>query len=357
LFWVRRVLDGAIDVIPAVIDVELADPQTVLLPHTATPLGMELALMTGVRGRVDPRAFLQYVADLDVAGQVAEALAAAREGREPQGITVGPPIEAEDDQRIEYRQVLADLLVDLSPSMWNEGDAAADPRESNVQDLIDVISHELPERHFGASVGTLEQQYFAVDAEHELCFCARVIYLDTSVIVAVLRGPKARLLLDKTPLAEACLPVVFCQPDADAVAVTAIGEEWPAVVLPVPYMRRAYEPPGGAQKGPRMVMEPLPIVDALAKHLDRQETAWEVTDTVGTPIRGADIAALAARNAVSAVAQLSGEGKRAITKAKNAAWTNLPVDLSERITEAIVAISGNEPLHSVLNRLTQRDST
>ena len=45
-------------------------------------------------------------------------MSSARAGRAPGGVHTGPPIETEDDQRIEYRQVIADLLADLAPGNW-----------------------------------------------------------------------------------------------------------------------------------------------------------------------------------------------------------------------------------------------
>lgn len=354
LVWVRRVMKDAVDVFPVVLDVELADPLSVVLPSTATPWGTELALMTGVRARLHRRAFLQHVGDLDVTVQVEEATAAAREGRAARGVTVGPPIWAEDDQRIEYQRVLADLLADLGPDAWQEN-AGADPATAGERDLLDVIGLELSERHHGTRIGAVEPQHAAVDVEHNLCSLARVAYLDTSVIVAVLDGPQRSRLLETTGLAEACLEIARAEPDADAVAVTVTGGEWPTVVLEVPDLRRAYEPPGGAQKGPRSVREPLPIVDALAKHLDRHVTAWEAAEQVEKPLMGADVAALAARNAASAVAQLSREGQRATTPAKREAWTGLPVELGERIAEVVVALSRHESLDAAMRRLGPGD--
>jgi hypothetical protein len=119
LVWVRRVFADAVDVVPVVLDIELADQESVVVPAHATSLGMPLALLTGVRGHVGMPAFLQRLGSVEVAAQVQEVMAATREGRPPQGVDVGLPIESDDDQRVEYRQAIADLLSDLAPSRWH----------------------------------------------------------------------------------------------------------------------------------------------------------------------------------------------------------------------------------------------
>lgn len=115
LVWVRRVLPGAVDVLPVVLDVELADQESLLLPAGSTPLGVPLAVLAGVRAHVGLPALLQLAGFAGIAGQVREVMTAAMQGRAPAGVNVGPPITTAADQRIEYRQVIADLLADLAP--------------------------------------------------------------------------------------------------------------------------------------------------------------------------------------------------------------------------------------------------
>jgi hypothetical protein len=115
LVWVRRVLPGAVDVLPVVLDVELADQESLLLPAGSTPLGVPLAVLAGVRAHVGPSALLRRVGFAAIAGQVREVMAAAMEGRPPACVEAGPPVTTAADQRIEYRQVIADLLADLAP--------------------------------------------------------------------------------------------------------------------------------------------------------------------------------------------------------------------------------------------------
>lgn len=119
LVWVRHVFDdGVADVVPLVLDVELADQQSVLVSADATPLAMKTAAIVALRTHVHPDAFLNRVGDLDISREVSEVLTSVQEGRRPSGVPVGPPISDDRDQRLEYRQALRDLLAELSPSAW-----------------------------------------------------------------------------------------------------------------------------------------------------------------------------------------------------------------------------------------------
>lgn len=113
LVWVRRVLDGAVEVLAVTLDVNLADEQTLIVPSVESPLGVELALFTTLRAHVVPGVFLSRVAELSATttARVAEVLAAAREGRAAEGVGVGMPVRDPDDQVVEYQQELADLLA------------------------------------------------------------------------------------------------------------------------------------------------------------------------------------------------------------------------------------------------------
>ena len=360
LAWVRRVFEDAVDVIPAVLDIELADQESVFVPAESTPLGMPLALLTGVRTHVGMPALLQRIGYVNAFAHVNEAMAAAREGRPPQSIQTGPPIDMEDDQRIEYRQVIADLLSDLVPDRWPD-DPMPDARQSDgnssgeAADIIDILTVEFPVRHSAAQVLPMAPVESWLGAGTSLYGCARVTYLDTSLIVAVLTGQDiGEAVHSTTVLADACLALARMEPDVTAIAITSGGGDWPAIVLKVADLRTAYEAPSGRKVPPRLAREPLPLVDALAKFLDRQVTAWEVTEPVTAQIAAIDVRDVASQSANEATAETIAAGKRALTEAKRNSWTHLPDDLATRITENISAIMANEPIDDVLDSLIER---
>jgi len=353
LVWVRRVFADTADVIPAVLDIELADQESVVVPAHATPLGMPLALLTGVRGHIGMPAFLERLGSIGMSAQVQEVMTAAREGRTPDGVDVGLPIESDEEQRVEYRQVVADLLSDLAPSRW-PNPAADELPESDYDELCTLLSRELPGRHHGAEVSAVPFRPVLAYGVTSLWTCARVTYLDTSVIVAMLDGAHLEEALLVTALATACIEVVRLEPDADAIAVTGKSSGWPTAVLGVPQLRTAFETPGGGRMPPRLKVEPLPVVDALAKFLDTQATAWEETEPAAPKIQNLDFEHLALEAATEAVDAVVAEGHRARTPAKQQAWTNLAEDLGPRIAAIIVSIAAGGPTEAVLDELIER---
>jgi hypothetical protein len=356
LGWVRQVFSDAIDVIPVVLDIELADQESVFLPPESTPLGMPLALLTGIRGHVGRRALLQRIGYVHAFAAVREVMAAARDGRMPNGVTVGPPIESDDDQRVEYRQVIADLLADLGPETWT-GDG---PPGS---ELTELLSAELSFLNSGAQVLPMPLHQEPVSAAMSLFPCARVTYLDTSLVVAALVGAGLdEALSSQSALADACLNLARLEPDAAAIAITSkarggLDIDWPAVVLKVADLRAAYETPTGRVMAPRIAREPLPVADAVVKYLDSQAPAWEVTEPVTTRIDGIDIAGLAGRSAADAVADVRGQHRRARTPAKRSAGSRIPGDLAARLAESVEAILAGEQVDRVLDALTDQDKT
>lgn len=132
LVWVRRVFDdGVVDGVPVVLDVELADEESVLIPAAATPLGCELAAMTSVRSHLSGDVFLNFMCALDIGAEVEEVMQATREGRRPVNVLVGSPICDDADRRIEYRCAIRDVLAHLSPSVANASSSTASTKEGS----------------------------------------------------------------------------------------------------------------------------------------------------------------------------------------------------------------------------------
>jgi len=171
--------------------------------------------------------------------------------------------------------------------------------------------------------------------------------VDLRTIVAILDGALLEEALLVAALAAACLEVVRLEQDADAIAVTGKSPGWPTVVLRVPQLRTAFEAPSGVQVPPRLTGEPLPVIDALAKFLDTQVTAWEVTEPAAPKVQNLDFGQLALEAAAEAVHTVADEGGRAKTPAKKQAWTNLADDLGSIIAGSIISISTGESAEAV----------
>jgi hypothetical protein len=124
LVWIRRVSDdGLLAVVPVVFDVELADHLTLIKPAASNPLRVDLGFMVSVEAHIDPKPLIGKVGAIDVSDDIDSLRSVRRSGARDDTITVGRPIELPDDQRIEYQQVVNDLLGDCAPEAF---DAEAD---------------------------------------------------------------------------------------------------------------------------------------------------------------------------------------------------------------------------------------
>ena len=111
--------------------------------------------------------------------------------------------------------------------------------------------------------------------------------------------------------------------DADDVAVAIPDQGWTAVVVTPEFASHAVEAPSGRLMEPSIAFQPLPLTDALLKHLESRVTRWEETDRVRFDRDAVNVAALAAAVSQAAVDRATAEGRRARTPAKKTAYTAL----------------------------------
>jgi hypothetical protein len=361
LVWVRRVFeDGVADVIPLVLDVELADRESVVVDADATPLATETAAMVSLRTHIHTGAFLNRVGTLDIGKDVTEVMTAVREDRRPSGVQVGPPIDYDDDQRLEYRQALRDLLAELSPSAWLEMQDApkacaeqrtSEPTANRPPDEIDVIKAGLGERLRGVQCRDLAPHTVTVDAAVRATSFLKVVYLDTAILVATLHGGSLTAFPETRAVAAACQKMTLIETDADAVAIAIPGDDWRALLFTTAHMRCAFELPRGTYTGPTATIEGYGLIDTLCKHLEGAMTAWEVTERASNHIGRTDLRQIATRHASTSIGQIAAEGKRARQSAKRAAWGSLPNELDERVARFVVAVVNKETIDDALAEL------
>jgi hypothetical protein len=359
LVWVRRVLDDSAAVIPVTFDSDLADEFSLIIPADESPLGLNLVVMASVEAHVDLRAFLQRIAALPVEDRV-ETLREARRSRLPipPDLLVGAPVVSEQDQRLEYRQVLSDLLADLSPAAF-AAETEVEPSDDgvDVHRLVENLG-ELTWRRAGLTVQPLPIDHVDVDPAHDLLVVGMVKDLDASVLVAVLTGADPAGTLTQPELARGCGTLLGRHPEADDVAVAIQDRDWTTVVVDPPSAAQALEAPSGRFAEPRVTFQPLPLVDALLKHLDARATRW---DQMGVPHfdrESLDLVELGAISAAAAIERTIAEGHQARTPAKKSAYTSLSERDGARIAELIAAvathgIAPNEAVDSFLSELGQ----
>jgi hypothetical protein len=354
LVWVRRVFDdGVADVIPLVLDTGLADQESLLVAANATPLATETAAMVALRTHIHLDAFLNRIGSLDIDKDVTEVMTAVREGRKPSGVRVGPPIADDNDQRLEYRQALRDLLAELSPSVWleNQDDPEAiveqeanEPAANHSSNGIDGIKAQLDERLLGVTCHNVEPQIVAVDHATRAVSVLKVVYLDAAVLVVMLRGRGLAEFPGDGRFIAACQQMAETERDADAVAIALPEDDCPTLLFTTADLRNAVELPGGAHKGPNASVEGYGLVDTLCKHFEGVVTSWEVAEPPNSRIGTRDLHQTVVRFASTSIEQIVAAGKRAHQPAKQAAWQGLPEDLGDRVANFVVALVNEESL-------------
>jgi hypothetical protein len=112
------------------------------------------------------------------------------------------------------------------------------------------------------------------------------------------------------------------------------------VVVTPEFATRAVEAPSGRLSGPLVAFQPLPLADALLKHLDSRVIRWEQAGRLRFDRDGADLAALAAAVSQAAVDRAIAVGRRARTPAKKAAYTALDDSAVAGIRTLIESVAG-----------------
>lgn len=361
LAWVRKNFhDGAVDIVPVVLDVDLADEQTVIIEAEVSPLPVELAAMVALRTHVHRDAFISRLGTLDISAQIEEVIAATREGRDT-AATTGPRIEFDDDDRIEYRQALRDLLDDLSPSNWpteTSSDGVATANASSLPlpgyDLTELQS-QIQFRIRAAHCMDLPFDQFDIARGRSLRALFKVAYLNTAVVVVSVESLDDALF-DQLALVRACQRAMESSPDADAVCVAEPREEWGCVLYSCASMRAALELPGGRSVGPAPILTGYGVVDTMSKHLEGAAPAWEVTDSAPRGLGSVNMTEVAGRHAQSSIAGIESQGRRATQAAKKSTWSTLPAGLEERVSRFITAVIESVPVADALTELRRETS-
>lgn len=362
LAWVRKNFhDGAVDVVPVVLDVELADEQTVIVDSDVSPLPVELAAMTALRTHVRRDAFINRLGNLNIATEIEDVIAATREGRDPTA-PVGARIELDDDDRIEYRQALRDLLDELSPSnraaYFGSADGAATGPSSEFQlpssDLAELQVQVGSRIRAAVCIRTPSEQ-FDLHRGGSVRPLFKVAYLNTAVVVVAVES-LSDALIDDLGLIDACQRAMKSSPDANAVCIAEPRDDWTCVLYSCASMRGAVELPDGRSVGPTPILRGYGMVDTLSKHLEGAAPAWDATDGTLSSLGSIDMAEIAQRHAETSITQIVATGRRAHQPAKKATWTALSPDLSDRVARFVTAVTESVPVAEALIELTRKAS-
>ncbi len=349
LVWVRQMFDDEVaDVVPLVLDVELADDDTVLVDADATVLGTEIAAMVALRTHVHRGAFLNRIGALDISRDVTEVITAMREGRRASGIPSGPPVRDDDDQRIEYRQVLRDLLAELSPSAWSDGSSAPEAEEERRDDEatqplpsgeLDPVISDLRERLPGVQCSApAERLTVELNSNLRVTTALKVVYLDTTVLSTILVGSHDDQFPEASVMIAACRKLTQVDADTDVVSVSRTSGDWPTLLFTTAHMREAVGVPHGRLMGPIVTLQGYGLVETLCKHLEDAVLSWEVTESATAQLTGS-LRGIAVKHARESLHRISQKGAKATQDTKRRAWTSLPEGFDLRVAEFVQAVA------------------
>jgi hypothetical protein len=177
------------------------------------------------------------------------------------------------------------------------------------------------------------------------------VYLETTVLIAILDGPNLSEYPETAAVAEACQELAHAESIVDAVVVAIPDDDWQAVLFTRAHMRPAVELPGGKLKGPIATLEGYGLVDTVCKYFEGVVTAWEVTEPVSDRIGMSDLHQTAAKHARASIEEIAEAGKRAHQPAKQAGWQSLSDEFGERVAGFIVAIASGTGVEDAVTEL------
>lgn len=120
LVWVRRrFVDGVVDVVPLVLQVEYADELWVLVSPGACTLPVELGAPTMLRTHIVVAACRSFVGTLDIAEPIEEVMMAALVDRPPRNARTGPAGQIFTEQHFGFRQSVRAFFEPLQPGLWD----------------------------------------------------------------------------------------------------------------------------------------------------------------------------------------------------------------------------------------------
>ena len=124
LIWIRSATVHALTVHPVTIDVAFAD-DTALIVASCPTINEPAAIFTSVVATVPPGALVAYLGDLLVDENI-NSLAKSNLTGAVTDLPTGQPIISFADERLEFRQLLADEVVALDP-VDDDEDVAVPP--------------------------------------------------------------------------------------------------------------------------------------------------------------------------------------------------------------------------------------
>lgn len=335
LIWVRAVLDSAVSVYAMTLDIEAADDTTLIIDEFEA-IGHPVAIMSSVVGTVPNQQLSVYLGDLNVQTDL-ERLSGSASPDLAGGFTTGAPITSQADERIEFRQFLADELASLDPI---EDDDEELNSLSGVDAILDNLHTELqPLRGDLLSVHPAESFVHLLTTPLGCMPVARVEEFGCSAIVMASDDASAWPPDDATVARAA---EFLAEAHADAFAIASVDLPFDAVLFDKRELHDAYEPPrADSVYGPRINREPEPLAKALLGFFEQSAFRSDESPKASAPVVAFDLPPLFRKHAIDAMESLRKQGAQ-LTKRE--ALRALSSDDATAIADALESLATPEDL-------------
>lgn len=263
MVWIRKSDGGSLVCHPVTLDVDLADDQTLVISDEASPIGIPLALWSGIIGDVQPSSLNRCLGDLDVRASI-DALQSSSSG-----LQVGTAISGATDERIEYRQLLADRLAELSSAKDEVGNAQSDPDDlTGATSLRRSLATELQGRRGSGCriIHFQEPEFYEVLSRLGLSLVGLVTEVTCRILVITGLQDPGSLKGGSDSYQE-----MVRLADATALALVAIDPPHLACIYDPEYLAPvAIEKGTGNWITPSPRLGPMGVADVLFKYLEQE---------------------------------------------------------------------------------------
>ncbi len=355
LLWVRAVRETRVVAHPMTLDVPAVD-DSALIVDDLEALGQPAAIVTSLVGTARIDQFVAYLGELNVFEEVEALRDAAVTGVPIAGhVTTGTPIESPADERLEFRQLLADdlALLDVPEDEDDEREVAipavgAGQEDPSVRGILELLQADVVERRGGSCLLALvTNPSLTVFAESVGCIpVAHVRELDCSVLV-VTGLERVAWALDS----EHDTTRLMWYADASALAVAEPSEPFDTCVFEARDLHSAFELPDATRHAdPRVGYPAKPVAKAIYDFFENSAFPVQPPAAFSARPERAHLTNFLSSQANTAISALRGTRAQL---SKNVALKALTDEDASMIAAAVEASDSADSLVAEIDRIAE----
>jgi hypothetical protein len=350
LVWVRAARPDRVVAHPVTFDVDAVDDTALIVDEL---LGRPAAVVTSIVGTVPRRGLVSHVGDLDISREVERLRDAATVGTAELDLPTGLPITGPADERLEFRQLLADdfaALDTIDEDDDDTGEGRVDTPEAAARHMYEALRSDfLARRGPGCEVrrppGDLSLGTFAASTG---CVLVALVTELTGSVLLVTGDRRLDWALEHPHDASKLLRLA----GATALAVAEPADPFSTCLFEERHLHPALELPRAVVSvGPRAGWGPKPMVKALFDYLEDGVFAVEPVEGLEPPASPRDLLPSLRSNARQSVSGLR-KGRAQLTK--NAALKSLKRTDADAVARALNDAADLDALLELLERITER---